>query len=332
MLKQTIFYTGALLMLSASPDLALADNQPLPILRSSIVVSGDTISLADLMQGDNLPHNGLYAAPAPGQTGSIKSSRIADAAKKAGLPSVLGDVSGSVIVTRKGRLIAPEEIEAALKQTIREKGGIEQAQLTFTAINAPQDVFVEEEVTAQPIISNLKIDPTSLHFTANLGVPGSKLFAKSPLMIDGQIIDLVDVAVSTRSLAKNDIISVNDMKIEKRERKALAGTNLIKPALVIGQAAREAIPTGALFSEDAVSKPMLVDKGMAVSVTYSVAGLKLTLRGKANEAGAMGDMISVLNPQSKKVIFATIIGPGSVAVLAPSNGDVAQRQTATTVQ
>ena len=64
MLKQTIFYTGALLMLSASPDLALADNQPLPILRSSIVVSGDTISLADLMQGDNLPHNGLYAAPA----------------------------------------------------------------------------------------------------------------------------------------------------------------------------------------------------------------------------------------------------------------------------
>ena len=43
-------------------------------------------------------------------------------------------------------------------------------------------------------------------------------------------------------------------------------------------------------------------------------------------------MISVLNPQSKKVIFATIIGPGSVAVLAPPNGDVAQRQTATTVQ
>ena len=46
----------------------------------------------------------------------------------------------------------------------------------------------------------------------------------------------------------------------------------------------------------------------------------------------MGDMISILNPQSKKVIFATVVGPGSVAVLTPPNADLALRQTTTTVQ
>ena len=332
MFKQAIIYASALAALLASAHPSRADTMPLPILRTAIMVSGDTISLADLIQGDNIPTNGVYASPAPGQTGVIKASRIAEIAKKLGIASILGDVAGSVTVTRKGRLIAPEDIEAALKQSIREKGGMEQAQLTFTTFSTAQDVFVEEEATAQPVISNLKIDAANLRFTASLIVPGSKVLAKAPLMLEGQIIDLVDVAIANRTLAKSDIISANDIRVEKRERKALNGVNVIKPALVVGQAAREQIITGALLSDDLVSKPMLVDKGMAVSVTYSVAGLKLTLRGKAIEGGAMGDMISVLNPQSKKVIFATIIGPGSVAVLTPPDADMAQRQTTSTVQ
>ena len=264
MFKQSILSISAALMLSAS---AFADNAPLPILRSAIAVSGETISLADLMQGDNLPQSGVYASPAPGQTGIIKASRIVEMAKKVGIASVLGDVAGNVTVTRKGRLIAQDEIEAALKQSIRENGGIEQAQLTFSTANASQGVFVEEDATAQPTITNLKIDPTNLHFTASLSVPGSKLLAKAPLILEGQIIDLVDVAIASHAFAKSDIISANDIRIEKRERKSLSGLSVIKPALVIGQAAREPIASGTLLSEDAVSKPMLVEKSMAVSVT-----------------------------------------------------------------
>jgi flagella basal body P-ring formation protein FlgA len=332
MIKQAIFYGSVLTVLLVSAHPSRGENASLPILRSAIVVSSETISLSDLMQGDNIPNNGVYASPAPGQTGVIKASRIVEIAKKAGIPAILGDVAGSVTVTRKSRIIAPEDIEAALKQSIREKGDFQQAQISFAPVNAQQDVFVEEEATAQPIISNLKIDPASLRFTASLSVPGSKVLTKAPFMLEGQIIDLVDVAITNRPLAKSDIISANDIRVEKRERKALNGVNAIKPALVIGQAARDSMITGTLLSDDLVSKPMLVDKGMAVSVTYSVAGLKLTLRGKANEGGAMGDLISVLNPQSKKVIFATVVGPGSVSVLTPPNADMAQRQTTSTVQ
>jgi flagella basal body P-ring formation protein FlgA len=326
----TVMGVAALLLSSLHPS--LADQVHLPLLRSSIVVSGDTISLADLMEGTNLPNNGVYAAPAPGQTGIIKSSRILEAAGKAGIPSILGDVSGNVTVTRKGRLILPEEIEAELKKTIREKTGIDQVQLTFTKPRITSDIFVEDDVTTKPIISNLKIEPSNLSFTATLTVPGSRVFSTAPLMLEGQIVDVIDVALSTRAIAKGDILSANDIRIEKRERKAIAANNVTKPTLVIGQAAREPLSPGIILTDDLVSKPILVEKAMAVSVTYAVGGLKLTLRGKANEAGALGDMISVLNPQSKKVIFATVIGPGSVAVLTPPNADIASRQTTTTVQ
>lgn len=106
MFKASLTVMSAAGLLLASFNSSWADPSPLPILRSAIIVSGDAISLADLMEGVDLPDKSVYAAPSPGQTGVIKASRIFEAAKKAGIPSILGDVSGSVTVTRKGRLIS----------------------------------------------------------------------------------------------------------------------------------------------------------------------------------------------------------------------------------
>jgi hypothetical protein len=43
-------------------------------------------------------------------------------------------------------------------------------------------------------------------------------------------------------------------------------------------------------------------------------------------------MISVLNPQSKKIIFATVTGPGTVAISSDVPAPLASRQTTNTVQ
>ena len=43
----------------------------------------------------------------------------------------------------------------------------------------------------------------------------------------------------------------------------------------------------------------------------------LTARGKAVEAGAMGDVVGVLNIQSNRTVQATVIGPGRVTSPPP---------------
>jgi flagella basal body P-ring formation protein FlgA len=47
---------------------------------------------------------------------------------------------------------------------------------------------------------------------------------------------------------------------------------------------------------------------------FEVPGITLTARGKALSAGAEGDTIDVLNPHSKRVLQATVRGPGTVVV------------------
>ena len=75
-----------------------------------------------------------------------------------------------------------------------------------------------------------------------------------------------------------------------------------------------------------LTKPELVARNENVTITYEVPGITLTMRGKALEAGAQGDVINVLNVQSKQTIQATVAGPGHVIVAAPRSSASSPRR------
>ena len=62
-------------------------------------------------------------------------------------------------------------------------------------------------------------------------------------------------------------------------------------------------------------KPELVARGEFVTITYEVPGVMLSVRGKAAEGGAQGDMIDVLNVQSNRTLRGTVSGRGHVTVV-----------------
>ena len=45
-------------------------------------------------------------------------------------------------------------------------------------------------------------------------------------------------------------------------------------------------------------------------------GILITMRGKALETGAVGDLINVMNIQSNRPVQATVTGPGRVSIAA----------------
>ncbi len=51
-----------------------------------------------------------------------------------------------------------------------------------------------------------------------------------------------------------------------------------------------------------------------MTLIYDAAGLYLTMRGKALDNGTEGDTVSVMNLQSKRTVFGTVIGRGQVAI------------------
>jgi flagella basal body P-ring formation protein FlgA len=61
-------------------------------------------------------------------------------------------------------------------------------------------------------------------------------------------------------------------------------------------------------------KPDLVQRDQAVTVVYQSAGLYLTTRGKALDSGTEGDIVNVLNPQSKRTVTGIVTGRGQVTI------------------
>ena len=106
--------------------------------------------------------------------------------------------------------------------------------------------------------------------------------------------------IGLASLARRIEVAVEDKRLVVRE--------------VVGLAARANLRTGQPLRAAELMKPELVQRNETVTLIYEVPGITLTVRGKATEGGAEGDVISVLNEQSKRTVQGIIVGPGRVVI------------------
>jgi flagella basal body P-ring formation protein FlgA len=63
-----------------------------------------------------------------------------------------------------------------------------------------------------------------------------------------------------------------------------------------------------------VKAPILIRRGEKVSIIASTGTVTVRMEGKALEAGARGDVITVLNLSSKQKVEARVLAPGKVQV------------------
>jgi flagella basal body P-ring formation protein FlgA len=61
-----------------------------------------------------------------------------------------------------------------------------------------------------------------------------------------------------------------------------------------------------------------VQRDQSVTLIYESVGLYLTIRGKALENGTEGDVVSVMNLQSKRTISGVVTGRGQVTISGPT--------------
>jgi len=78
--------------------------------------------------------------------------------------------------------------------------------------------------------------------------------------------------------------------------------------------ARKQLRAGQAVRIADLAKPDLVLRDENVTLIYETPGLYVTVRGKAIDGGAEGDVVNVLNLQSKRTLSGVVIGRGQVAI------------------
>lgn len=82
----------------------------------------------------------------------------------------------------------------------------------------------------------------------------------------------------------------------------------------IGQQMRRTIYAGARLNQNHVTRPILIKRNTRINMSYRIGRLEMTASGRALDEGGEGEVISVMNLESKRRVQGVILPDGSVEV------------------
>lgn len=330
MITHLLLRTGFALTVLLGSILPLAAQQPpaRAALRADVAVNRETVTLGDLLEVSGaIAETPVFRAPALGRSGTIQVSRVVEAARSLGLEPVNRAGAAQVTVTRQARRISRTEIEEMVRRGLGSRFGMDQAEVSITLENGENAIFVEPEATGDLKIVDIFHDPKARRVEAVLTIPSSRSLTARPLRVGGSVVDMVDVPVLVRAVARGEAIRTVDLRTERRARAELPTGAVTDIGVLTGKVTRSALAAGSLLRDGDLVKQDIVEKNSIVTVVYEGPGLSLSMRGKAMEAGAMGDAILIQNIQSKRSVQGTVVGPGKVSVNFGVPGPVAAVQS-----
>ena len=290
-----------------------------PALKRDVTVSGEIVRIGDLIEHAGVKGRvPIFRAPDLGQTGMVAAARVVEAVRTHGYTIVETRGVREVAVTRASRIITVKDIEERLAATIAAQPGVGAVQdLTVTIDRDARAIQLEPSATAELQATRVYYEPRSGRFDVTFELPGSTLARRLPLRYVGTAIETVKTVVAARSFARNEVVKASDLVIERRPKAEIRGDIVRSVGDAAGLAVRRAVRAGEPLRTVDLTKPDIVQRNEAVTLIYEAPGLMLTMRGKALESGAQGDVVNVLNIHSKRTVQGTVSGPSQVTI-APS--------------
>ncbi|MBY0364378.1 MAG: flagellar basal body P-ring formation chaperone FlgA [Phreatobacter sp.] len=291
-----------------------------PVLRLDITVAGDVVRLGDLF--DNAGRHAdvaVFRSPDPGHTGQVPAWRIVEAARRAGLEPESADRDRDVSVTRDARIVPLAEMEEKIAASLAGSLGLgDSSRIQVIFDRGTRPLTVERQARGQVDILRLEHDPRSGRFDAVLGIRGSGRSERTGgFRVNGTANELVEFAVPARTIGRGEVVRASDLVIDRRPRSALpmmTADTVVSLGQAVGLAARRPLSPERPFRTIDLMKPELVERNANVIIIVELPGLSLTMRGKALEAGAEGDVIQVENIQSRKKLQAVVTGLNRVSL------------------
>ena len=303
-----------------------------PVLRSSVTVSADIVRIGDVIDNaGSAAQIAIYRAPDLGTTGTLPTAQVLSALQAHQVIGVDTRNIQEISVTRLARTLEAKEIELQVAHALEHRNGLgDSANISLTFDRAMEDLKLESSYTGAMQPSSVRYDQRTGRFDVTLEVANASVSTPTRLRFSGTAIETVEAAVLARGLERNEVIKSSDVVVERRP-KAEVGSDVASRERAVGMQARRQLRTGQALKIADLAKPDLVQRDQTVTMIYETAGLYLTVRGKALEGGTEGDVVSVLNLQSKRTVSGTVIGRGQVSISVATPRPAAALETTSSI-
>jgi flagella basal body P-ring formation protein FlgA len=331
---RSLILAAVLLAAGTAPSLAQTrdDVVAAPVLRASVNVASNVVRIGDVVDNaGSAAQIAIYRAPDLGTTGSLATAQVLATLRAHQVIGVDTKDLKAISVTRLARTLDARDIELQVARALERRNGLgDAANLSLTFDRDVQTVLLDASNSGvmQPVSS--RYEPRSGRFDVSFEIANDAGSAPIKLRFTGTAVETVEAAVLARGVERNEVLKSSDVTIERRP-KAEVGNDVAGREGAVGMQARRQLRAGQALRTADLTKPDLVSRDQNVTLIYESSGLYLTIRGKALEGGTEGDVVNVLNLQSKRTVSGIVVGRGqvSVAIATPRLPAAADASTTT---
>ncbi|HEX6956651.1 MAG TPA: flagellar basal body P-ring formation chaperone FlgA [Ferrovibrio sp.] len=207
-----------------------------------------------------------------------------------------------------GQVIGEREIAKRLTELVEQRNGGQSVEISFHGLG--NEIEVPPATPAVLQVESFSYDARSGRFLAALTTPGRT----EPVTVSGRAQPVELIPVLKNRVMPGDTISRNDVEWQRVPAGRYGAGYIDQINELIGQSPRRPLATGMPIRAADIGRPEAVGKNVIVTMVAQGPGITITTTGRALEAGSIGDVIPVMNLQSRKTIQATITGTNEVQV------------------
>lgn len=119
-----------------------------------------------------------------------------------------------------------------------------------------------------------------------------------------------DSLIAARTIRAHSVLTTEDISLVPETLPGAVGD----PAAVIGLETRVTLYQGRAIRADQLGPSAIVDRNQLVTLAYRSAGITILAEGRALARGGTGDVIRVMNTNSRTTVSGVIAPDGSVIV------------------
>lgn len=286
---------------------------PRASLRPDTTIERPFIHLGDLFGGlpEDMAAIPVGHAPEPGERLVLDARHLGDLALEYGVDWTPASRFLQAVVHRRGYEIGRPQVLEALRARLLEAGMPEQASIDVSVLNVSATVGTPD--AAHVAIRDLYYDQRTGRFNALVDVPADGPQSR-PVRLTGAVHVSVDVPVLARPLRRGMVVAAEDVRWDTIRRNDLRPDILLDPDDLIGMAARRGVQAGTPVRANQLVPPEVVSRNGLVTMVLETPFMTVTARGRALEAGAIGDTVRIANLSSDKEVLATVAGRNTVRV------------------
>lgn len=207
-----------------------------------------------------------------------------------------------------------EDVEGAVGFALSDKGAGQKIAATVNGDRRKPLFSYDKPISVE--IRGLQFDGDNKRWSASLlFVSGDAVVSAIP--VSGRFEETVEIPVLKRQVKNGEVIRAEDIELRDHPFARTRSDTVTDLASLVGKSPTRTISPGRPVYESELAGPTLVKKNATVQMRYLSAGLEISATGQTVDDGARGDVITVRNLASKKLVRAVIADEKTVDVVAP---------------